>query len=349
VEPAAAAPAPEVVARYFCEVCAAFERAAERTGRLSHQFTLAGGVVAIDFAGTAAQRLFLPALARTLVAGGSAPSLQVYVWDSAASGVALPAPPWPRDTLASRGEIDGFSDTGLVRVAFQPGSGVLMLHDAAAGRAVAWVDDATRCPYWEYAAPLRGLWHWWCGERGMQLVHGAAVGGDEAAVLLTGKGGSGKSTTALAALAVGMSYLGDDYVVVEPGSPPKLHSLYRSAKVDERALLRLPQLRSLVDVPQDSGREKAVLFAPGPSPASRSLCAIVVPRVIGSATCLAPLSAAAAFLALAPTTVFQLPGADRGSTAILRDLVSAVPCYELALGPEPDQAVRLLRELANAA
>jgi len=347
VEPAA--PASGVVAGYFRELCEAFEHAAARAGRLSHHVAFAGGAVAIDFAGAAVQQLFLPALAGTPLACGSAPSLKVAVWDSAASGVALPAPPWPRDILASRGEIDGFGNTGAVRVAFQPGSGVLMLHDIVAGKAVAWVDDAKRCPYWEYAAPLRGLWHWWCEQRGMQLVHGAAVGGEGAAVLLTGKGGSGKSSTALAALAAGMSYLGDDYVVVEPGSQPRLHGLYRSAKVDERALLRMPMLRTLVDVPQDSAREKAVLFAPGPSPGARRLCAIVVPRVVESDTRLASLSPAAAFLALAPTTVFQLPGAGRGSTAILRELVSTIPCYELALGPEPDEAVQLLRGLVNAA
>lgn len=347
MEPAAAAPAPEAVARYFRDVLEAFECATAQTGRTSHHVALAGSTVSIDFAGTAAEQLFLPALAHAPGPVAAAPSLRVAAWDSASSGVALPDPPWPRDTLVCRGEVSGFAATGAVRAAYQPGSGVLMLYDVAAGEAVAWVADAGCCPYWEFAAPLRGLWHWWCEGRGMQLVHGAAVGGSDAAVLLTGKGGSGKSSTALAALLADMSYLGDDYVVVEPGSPPRLHSLYASAKVDESALERMPRLRSLVAVPPASAQDKAVLFAPRRVPGALPLCAIVVPRIAADGARLSPLSPAAAFLALAPTTVFQLPGAGRGSTAILRELVSAVPCFELVLGPEPLEAVQLLRGLVS--
>ena len=66
---------------------------------------------------------------------------------------------------------------------------------------------------------------------GRQLVHAAAVGTDEGALLITGRGGVGKSTTALACLEAGMQFLGDDYVVVGLDPEPQVYRLYGSAKL----------------------------------------------------------------------------------------------------------------------
>jgi hypothetical protein len=338
---------------YFQSAWAAFSRAARIVGLESCQLTPAGHEVELHFAGPAMKPYVLPAMKHLCAAAIGTATMKVAIWDSRSTGISLPQPPWPGDAMTSRSEILALRESSGIRVAFQPGSGVLTMHDPASGRAMVWIHDARECPYWEAAAPLRSLWHWWCGQRGQQLAHGAAIGLGDRAVLLTGKGGSGKSSTALAALVRGLLYLGDDYASCELGERETLvHSLYNSAKVDNPALQRLPELADRVALPAGEDQEKAVIFTADHFPQqlrpSLPLKGIVVPRVTGGRGRLSGLKASAAFLALVPTTVFQLPGAGRDSTAFLRELVTRLPCYSLELGEDLDRNVDLLSELIRA-
>jgi hypothetical protein len=209
--------------------------------------------------------------------------------------------------------------------------------------------DADRCPYWELAAPLRTIFHWWCSRRNQQLIHGAAVGTLQGAILLTGKGGSGKSTTALSALLSGMDYMGDDYVLCElDGNIARIHSLFNTAKLDDCSLRYLPELQSKLHNTDRRHDEKAVVFTHEHFPRqvcrSRVLHAIVIPRVTSSASSrISPLKAVSAYLALSPTTVFQLPGAKQAALTFLKQLVERLPCYQLELGPDPGQTSALIR------
>ena len=61
------------------------------------------------------------------------------------------------------------------------------------------------------------------------------MGRSDGAVLVTGYGGSGKSTAALACRSAGMPILGDDYVAIRPprwtGDYPTVHNVFASLKV----------------------------------------------------------------------------------------------------------------------
>lgn len=76
----------------------------------------------------------------------------------------------------------------------------------------------------------------WLAQRGALMVHAGAVEVDGRALLLVGRGGSGKSTTALACAQAGFGFLGDDLCVVEPadpamGEPARVHAIYGTAKL----------------------------------------------------------------------------------------------------------------------
>lgn len=339
---------------FYDEVGTAFEHACREFPPMDHDLVLAGRCLRLSFAGDAMLANVLPALQHLVCDTPPAPALHVRIFDSASTGVALPAPPWDDDARVARGEIIGLDTSGTIRASLQPGSCVLTLYDPGRATALVWMPDARRCPGWEAAAPLRGLLHWWCSRHAQQLVHAAAVGSAEGALLLTGKGGSGKSTTALAALAAGMRYVGDDYVICEnaPGGA-QVHSLYNTAKVDERGLALLPELAAVVDRAPDEALDKSVLYLARSYPAQVSrtlpLRAIVVPRVTAGAARLTPLEPGAAFLALAPTTLFQLPGAGQEAAGFLRELVTSLPCLQLDLSPDPARNTMLLRDaLAGA-
>ena len=280
-----------------------------------------------------------------------APALTVRMWDSSTTGVNPPAPPWPNDAFRERGEIR--HDYGF-QAAFNMMSGVLSVLDGE--DATIWVRDASALPLWETAAPLRTLLGWWVTASGGQLAHGAAVGTERGGVLLAARGGSGKSTTALSCLDAGMLYAGDDYVVVTNEAQPTVYSLYASAKLVPANLEeRLPHLASLA---QDAGAE-----SPGASPfdkvvlmlnehyanqvvASMPLRAVVVPHIAADGrTALSRLSARDVLQALAPTTVFQLPGSNAGSLDLLSDIVTRVPGYALAVGTTLSTNVESIADL----
>jgi hypothetical protein len=97
--------------------------------------------------------------------------------------------------------------------------------------ALSWIDDVAHEPPYLRFRPLAEIFAAWFPTQGLVLLHAAAVGDDEGAVLLVGNGGSGKSTTAVMCSRAGIGFLADDFCLLEPGPPPRVHSIYRSAKL----------------------------------------------------------------------------------------------------------------------
>jgi len=311
---------------------------------------LAGSALRLRFAGEAMVANVTPALEHLLIDPQSQSDLDVCIWDSVSTQAPMPPPPWGSHDYVARGEIRNHRGQGGIDLAYNPGSGRLTILHGDSQTALQWTQDADHCPYWEQAAPLRSLFHWWCSRRSQQLVHGAAVGTEAGAVLLTGKGGSGKSTTALGALLSGLDYLGDDYVLCElVGDQAKVYSLFNTAKIDDQSLEYMPEFQDKLSNNKRLPEEKAVVFIqryfPQQMCRSRPLRAILIPRVTGNANSrIVPLRPALAYLALSPTTVFQLPGAREESLAILKQLVQRLPCYQLELGRDRQQTAALIKQ-----
>ena len=185
------------------------------------------------------------------------------------------------------------------------------------------------------------------------LLHGSSVGYEDGGLLLVGRGGSGKSTCALASLDSDLLYAGDDYVAVELGPEPRVHSLYGSGKLvpDHSKLLpHLPQPAFTGDAEAD---EKSIFFVneayPARMAASFPLRAVVVPKVTPGEAAYAPVDASTALRALAPSTLLQLYPARPMALARMAGLLRTVPAYALATGDRiaaiPPTLARLLQEL----
>jgi hypothetical protein len=242
--------------------------------------------------------------------------------------------------LHSRREIKGYHG-GSIQAAFHLGPDILSVLDSTASRAVYWVEDARDIPYYERGYPLTNLLNWWLGRRGRVVMHAAGIGRETGGVLLPGKGGSGKSTTALACAASDLCIVGDDYCAVEPATG-RAHSLYNTIKLKGEAdVERFAHLESFVRnverVGEGDDRERSMVFLhrdfPGKMLAGMPLKAILIPRVTGQReTTIVPASGAAALKALAPSTIFQLAGNERPAFQALVQLVRTVPCFEIGLG-----------------
>ncbi len=338
---------------------AAHALAAERTGLVEHDLVVADRRVRLAFAGETLVPDIIPALRARIEPPQGHPDATIRIFDSATSAVLPPRFPWRATDVVERGAVRGW-DGDEVGVVFH-GDLMDLAHDFravslyghATGEGCFWLLDRARTPWWERAAPLRSLLHWALRTPDRLLVHAAAIGVEGHGVLLTGPSGSGKSTTALAAVSSGLEYAGDDYVLVDIASPPIAYNVYSYAKLKPDTLGRWPALRGLPVMTDDAAAKVVIDLA---ADAARRIVArltvrgIVVPRVVeGGRTELTRTTAQHALLALAPSTVFQLPPDGGRALRPLARLAASVPTWRLDLGGEPESVVDLLRELTVGA
>jgi GT2 family glycosyltransferase len=339
----------EAQVEFFDAVLQRALRAEHSSGALSHCLDLAGTLVELVFAGDRLARRFMPALAHLGVAPERSPDIRFHVWDSASTGVAMIPPPCKHDCFTDRGDIWGMASE-RIKSAFHWSEYSVNLMDLERRRAVFWVRAEAELPYWTTAAPLRTLFHWWMEQNGGQLLHAAAVGTEDAALLITGKGGVGKSSVALSCLEAGMRYVADDYLVVRLDPEPRVFSLYSTAKLDPEQTRQFPWLSPFVANEGSGADEKAVLrlFPEFTEQIARSLPlkAIATPRFVPrpgtsfAATEAVRLERAAAF-----TTMSQLPHAGRTTHRFIKRLVAELPGLELRLGHELQRIPGAIREL----
>jgi hypothetical protein len=181
------------------------------------------------------------------------------------------------------------------------------------------------------------------------LVHAAAVGASGRGVLLAGVAGSGKSTTAAACVEAGMSCAGDDYVLLDATASAVAHPLYGTVKLATDGMALIKNIAEHAGYPPGhAGKHVLDLAARRPQMAQAvPIDAVVVPRVTGArhGAVLRPAARALALRALAPTTIFQLAGANGGVLGPLAALVRRLPAYELELGAAPHECAGALSTL----
>jgi coenzyme PQQ synthesis protein D (PqqD) len=294
--------------------------------------------------------------------GAFEPDLTIQVWDAVSGGPPQHPflatylrdffPQWDK-ACGTRGEVLAFHSQDLP-VLYHAGPDILSVIDPESRTAYYLKRDHTPLPYWEIGSPFRTILHYWLSRQGLQFVHGGAVGGPQGGVILAGKGGSGKSTVSLACLNAGMSYAGDDYCVVELKNPPQLHSLYNTAKLKSKADVdRFPDLRDRVWNPDalssDTG-DKATFFLaqwwPTQMSAGFPLRAVLVPRITRERdTRLGECTEAQALLALAASSVAQLPMAGVDDLDRMGAIVEQLPRYTLYLGTDIAQVPGVIQSL----
>ncbi len=275
--------------------------------------------------------------------------LRILFFDSVLCGVDMPPPPWPPNVYGRNGEIMGWNDDHY-SVNYYPHINILRLFDRHRGVAVFWFRDWRELYWWIFTFPVRDLLHWWLAFDPFQPAHAGAVGNADSAVLITGKSGSGKTTSTLACLEAGMGYLNDDYILLQTAPEPFVESLYNTAKIENDNLHRFPGLQPLISNPDRRGSEKAVIHVNEHRPQQMltrcPLQAVIVPRVTGEKdSSLTPARTVDAYQALAPTTICQLPGFGAAAAAKLDRLVRTLPVYWLNAGTELEQIPPQIKEV----
>jgi hypothetical protein len=344
----------------FDLMLAGFARAEQsELSLIERRYRFGQHTVLLRFAGPALFDVLGTALTHLIDTGDSPVDVTIDLWDSESTGEPVsPLIQFMRSRIAynhyefltPRHEITGISNE-RVPATLDQWSGAFSLFDRQRRHGVYWVESADDVPYFERAAPLRTMLSWGLADLGLQSVHAAGVGRPEAGVLLAGRGGSGKSSTALRCLESGMGYLADDYCLISDSPPPEAFSMYSVAKLNGVAdLQRMPSFLPHIVNPEAAGDEKLMMYLAERFAdqliTSFPVRAVLVPRVTDRPdTVLEPITAAAALRALGPTTLLQRPGAGPEAMRAMSSFVSSLPCFELQLGSRSEDIPRVIEDL----
>ena len=317
----------------------------ERAGLAAvRSYDLAGAPLEVRAAGVDLLDQLTRALAHLPAADPGAGRLTARVWCGGSAAAAVEA------------ALDGRSGGEPVGVA--SGERLVLVTDAGRvdaidldrGEALLWVDASARLQWYDGAMPFYALLRPWAAARELAFVHGAAVGDERGCVLLVGRSGAGKSTTALSCLDSPLRYLADDCCFLRPGDLTVL-SVYSSAKTTRDALARLPQL---ADMFEDPGRPDGKLVAflgeqfPERLLPQAPLRAFVAPRIAGGRESrLVPAGGATALGELAAGLVFDRPHHREPGFRRLAQVAAAVPSYVLELGSDLGRIPPLLSGLLD--
>ncbi|HOH99097.1 MAG TPA: glycosyltransferase [Bacteroidales bacterium] len=343
----------ETEQRAFFEACLEkFNEAAKNLPEYRYYYRIADSVVCLHFADKALVSFMTNAIAHLECAAVTDPDLTIHLWDSETSGVEMVQPPCEWGCFTDRGDIWGF-DSKVIRTAFHWGEFSVNVMDLESRQGVYWVQTVKTMPYWTASAPLRTMFHWWMEHLGHQMLHAAVVGHDGKALVITGKGGIGKSTTALNSLEAGMDYLSDDYVIISLNPEPTAWCLYSTAKVNAGELDLYPGLAPLASPLIKPDQEKAVIFL---YPDRKDQLALSMPLAglltpvfgEGEATTTRAIPNWRIMRNMSFTTMAQLPGAGEHTNTFIHKLSHSLPVMELVLGQDrkavPEVLTSLLRD-----
>lgn len=272
-----------------------------------------------------------------LPTGEGIPDLKIRIW----SGPKLPYLDW--NQIQSNG-YRGYKEGAFHFHHFEM-IDVLSAVDVEKGIAYYVIRDPDLLPWWVNGSPLQTILHVWFREKGIQLTHTASICDGKHTLLLTGKGGSGKSTTVLSCLREGLNTLGEDYVLLGKSCA---YSVYQTAKWMPHTRTLFPFYEQHIVNPAFADREKALLYYQDLFPSQLTLSSetfAIVSLRVGTRPILEKSDLQTSLQSLLLTTVMQLPHPDPRTNELLQAFAKPLAHYRLSLGPNLSENVALLRSL----
>ena len=231
-----------------------FEQVAATTFQIFNQITdvistdvlLAGIKLRLMFSDASLPLYILPAIEQIITDfSGLATMYTIYVWDSFSTGMPLPQAPVKYTEIKFTGEITGCNNQRF-EAAYFTHARMLSLLDLEAKVGIVCMADIRNLPGFEMACPLRSVFNRILKHHKISMVHAAAVGNADGAVLIAGHGGAGKSSTALRCLIGGLNYFGDDVCAISMiEQKPVVFSVYSSGKIHNKDLGKFAGIKSI--------------------------------------------------------------------------------------------------------
>lgn len=313
----------------------------------TRSFTLPGHALTVEHAGQAVADALTLAFGHRACVAGSATGVALNWRIADASGIdGLPAQPEPPGPLHPLGSLHRNHDNSVL---IERRRGFVTTFDVAAMELITIVDgigsidtDLAAKPLLRFLLPLMM-------RQEIVLCHAALLGGGERGLLVTGKGGSGKSTISAAALVGGAAFCSDDFVALERvGDALVGHCLYASIMLNGGHIDRFPALsRQAVRFRTDIFAKHMVPIAaafPAQLRASLTIEAVAVPAIVATPESLLVSGNRSDMLrAVAPTSVFSSPWREADRVRFLFDTISRLEPLVYRSGSDFDRISDPLR------
>ena len=274
------------------------------------------------------------------------------IWDHESTQESLISAPWRESDVGRLGLIHSFCNQQFM-TCYDTYSKATTLFDKDNNIGLLWFRSDKSIPEYEYSNPLRCLFHFWSRSQNMHLLHASAIGNNNGAVVISGRGGIGKSTTALNCVHFGLDYLGDDNCLIEAGSTSRVHCLYSSARIRHDGLSRVIDVDHSFESDHRNSKAKLLYFL-RPQAIKQStqqgvaIKAIIIPNITAnSSTTIQPIKPVQAAMTLLPGTLYSLPGTDKTSSEFLKQLIQQAPIYKLNIGSDPKDVYRCISTLLD--
>lgn len=267
---------------------------------------------------------------------------EIFIWDS--DRCSLRGQLLTDDELARMGENAFVVHQGPPFAQFSKGNGSLFVWNEENNQSYFCLPCLANQENSERAAPLRTLLHHLFKKRGLFMFHAAAIGTEDGCALLVGKGGSGKSTTAVNAMLEGMFFYGDDYVLLDNGG--RVHAVYATAKLNGDSASKIPGIAAdRWFVTNDERKKNVYLLEEGritKEPAK--ITGILYPQITGEKyTVIEKSPSIKVFAEILLSTMSQACDNDSAISAFLSKVFNSVPIFSIKLGsnlPEIEAAIR---------
>lgn len=186
----------------------------------------------------------------------------------------------------------------------------------------------------------------WARQNGMLLLHSACVGINGKGVLLSARGGGGKSTLAVSCLLNGFDFVSDDYILVNQEGPLKAMPLYRTVSLNQDMASVLNPGLPVIRI--DAERNDKLMMDASCYEFRESLPihAIIYPNLTDNdSPAIKETSRGPVLVKLIDSTASQL-GYIRDPEAYrqMSQRLIGIPVYEIGLCKDPEKNVKCLLE-----
>ena len=326
----------------FSQMATAFQKAIHSAGSdaRSAGYVFTGRPVRIRIAGKHLADAILPPFSHLRKEAGAVSRTHLFVdlWSGSETGVLLPE----AFKTFHFGEYRTMGASPGSRFLCDQDYRTVLMLDRKHQYLVGYFASSADLSMFDRAKPFHRLLSVWYRDRRIHVIHAAMVSKNGCGILLAGKGGTGKSTTALACMAAGFSYLGDDHIGIRQeveGSFSGI-SLYTSALVwnDNAGCLKHTGLTG-GEAASGKKREKKMILVseqfPGQIKREGLIGGIALPRITGAGrTTFRDASKGEALLKLAPSSLMMQAGKNAQGFQQMAELVDAVPCFWLEVGTD---------------
>jgi hypothetical protein len=259
------------------------------------------------------------------------------------------APAWKDKDCSPRQFHAVIAGDGL-KIAYPFSARLWHVYEPRTRRGVQLSGSRADLPPWDFGVPLRQHLHWLLAEHGLRLTHAATLGRNGRGVLIVGDGGAGKSATALAGIAAGMTSCGDDYVALGGGTQPMVHLLFRILKQDRAGLSRVPALNGRTDNLPLNWQGKVEFdpeaFFPGCLAERLAIDAVLLPCITRRETArIVPISRGEIMRAMMRSNLYQFPGEDDDGLAFFARILAQLPCFRVDLAVDPAENANVIDKL----